>query len=328
MRAIVLEGYGGPEVLRWREVPDREPAADEVRVRVHATAVNRADILQRMGGYPPPGPKPEVELPGLEFAGEIDAVGRDVHGFRPGDRVMGLLAGGGYAEYVTTHHRLLMPIPDGLSFEEAAAIPEAWLTAYDALFMWAGARMGDRVLVHAGGSGVGTAATQLARAIGATVWTTVGSAEKAERSRALGAKRAIVYRQEDFVAVLREETGGRGADIILEFVGAPYLARDIEVAAVGGRIVVIGTMGGSHAQVPLGPLLAKRLRIQGTTLRSRPLEAKAALTQDFAVHALPLFAEGVLRPVVDRVFPVQEAAEAHRYMEANRNFGKIVLRVG
>ncbi|MBX5475950.1 MAG: NAD(P)H-quinone oxidoreductase [Clostridia bacterium] len=328
MKAIVLEGHGGPEVLRWREVPDPEPAADEVRVRVRATAVNRADILQRMGGYPQPGSRPEVEILGLEYAGEIDAVGRDVHGFRPGDRVMGLLAGGGYAEYVTTHHRLLMPIPDGLSFEEAAAIPEAWLTAYDALFAWAGARMGDRVLIHAGGSGVGTAATQLARAIGATVWTTVGSAEKAERSRALGAKRAIVYRQEDFVAVLREETGGRGADIILEFVGAPYLARDIEVAAVGGRIVVIGTMGGSHAEVPLGPLLAKRVRIQGTTLRSRPLEAKAALTQDFAAHALPLFAEGVLKPVVDRVFPVQEAAEAHRYMEANRNFGKIVLRVG
>lgn len=327
MLAVALESYGGPEVLRTRRVPAPDPSPDEVLVRVHAAALNRADILQRMGRYPAPGPKPAYEIPGLEFAGLVERVGDRVGGVRAGDRVMGLLAGGGYAQYVATHPRMLMPVPDGFSFEEAAAVPEAFLTAFDALFRQAGLSAGQTVLVHAGGSGVGTAATQLARAAGAVVVTTVGTPEKAARSLELGATRAVERGREDWVAAARGASGGRGVDVVLELVGAPNLVPDLNALAVGGRIIVVGTMAGAQAELPLSLLMGRRARVVGTLLRSRAIEEKMALTQDFVAHGLPLLARGVVRPLVDRTFPLEEVGEAHRYMEANRNFGKIVLRV-
>lgn len=327
MRAVVLEQYGGPEALTMRETPEPRHGPDEVLVRVAATALNRADLLQRQGRYPQPGPKPAVEIPGLEFAGVVAQIGERVTAVKPGDRVMGLLGGGGYAEKVVTHERLLLPVPDGMTLEAAASIPEVFFTAYDALFPQAGCMMGDTVLVHAGGSGVGIAAIQLARAAGARVLCTLGSAEKAERARALGAEVAINYKEQEFAAAVLAATGGAGADITLDFVGGPYLDGNLQAAAIGGRIVFIGTMGGATAPLNIGALMGKRLRLFGTTLRSRPLEAKIALSQAVGAHALPLFRSGALKPVVDSTFTLDEVAAAHEYMAANRNFGKIVLRV-
>lgn len=325
MRAVVLEQYGGPEVLQVREIPDLEPGVGEVRVKVAASALNRADTMQRRGVYPQPGPRPAYEIPGLEFAGTIDKIGPGVAGWQEGDRVCGLLGGGGYAEQVVIHERLLIRIPQALSFAEGAAIPEVFLTAYDALVEKAALRMGDVALIHAGGSGVGTAATQLAKAMGARTFVTVGSEEKARKSRELGAGRAILYKSEAFDEVVRAETDGRGADVIIDFIGAPYLERNLNAAAVEGRIVFVATMGGDRPEVPLGILMGKRLRLIGTVLRARPLEQKMLLTQRLNQQVMPLFAAGALRPVVDRVFALDQVADAHRYMEENRNFGKIVL---
>lgn len=327
MRAVVLEQYGGPEVLTVRETPDPRPAPDEALVQVAASALNRADILQRQGRYPQPGPKPPVEIPGLEFAGIVERTGERVTAVQRGDRVMGLLAGGGYAEQVVTHERMLLPVPPEMTLEEAASIPEVFLTAFDALFPQAVCTLGDTVLVHAGGSGVGIAAIQLARAAGARVLCTLGSAEKAERARALGADLTINYKEQDFASVVLDATGGAGADITLDFVGGPYLDGNLKAAALGGRIVFIGTMGGATAPLNIGVLLTKRLRLFGTTLRSRPLEAKIALSQAFAAHALPLFRSGAIKPVVDSAFVLAEVGAAQEYMTANKNFGKIVLRI-
>lgn len=327
MRAVVLTEYGGPEVLRVGDAPDPEPGPEDVLVRVRATALNRADLMQRAGRYPQPGPRPTHEIPGLEFAGVVEMVGPRVTLHKPGDRVMGLLAGGGYASMVATHERMALAVPDGISLEEAAPIPEVFLTAYDALFPQAGLRIGDTVLVHSGGSGVGTAAIQLVRAAGARVLTTTGSDEKAARARDLGAEVAINYRTEDFREVVQRVTGGRGADIILDFVGGPYLEQNLASAATLGRIIFIGTMGGPAAPINLGILMQKRLRLHGTVLRARPLEQKVELTQAFRRHAMPLFENGALRPVVDRVFPFDEIGAAHTYMAENANFGKIVVRI-
>lgn len=327
MHAIVLTEHGGPEVLRMGDAPDPIAGPDEVLVRIHATALNRADLLQRAGRYPQPGARPSHEIPGLEFAGLVESVGERVTQHRPGDQVMGLLAGGGYAEMVATHERMAIPVPDGMTLEEAAAIPEVYLTAYDALFPQAQLGMGDTVLVHSGGSGVGTAAIQLARATGARVLTTTGSDDKAARARELGADVAINYNAEDFAEAVGRETDGRGADVILDFVGGPYLERNLIAAAPRGRIVFIGTMGGPIAPINLGMLMGKRLQLFGTVLRSRPLEEKITLTQAFVRHAMPLFRNGALRPIVDRTFALADAPAAHEHMAANANFGKIVLRV-
>jgi putative PIG3 family NAD(P)H quinone oxidoreductase len=327
MRAIVLTEYGGPEVLRVREIPAPAPGPDDLLVRVHATALNRADLLQRTGRYPQPGSKPEHEIPGLEFAGTVEATGERVREYQPGDRVMGLLAGGGYAETVVTHERMALAIPEEMTFEEAAAIPEVYLTAFDALVLQCGLTMGDTVLVHSGGSGVGTAAIQLAHAAGARVLTTTGTDDKCARARALGAAVAINYNTEDFRQAVHAATDGRGADIILDFVGAPYLERNLACAAPLGRIVEIGTMGGATGEINLGMLMQKRLRLSGTVLRARPIEEKIALTQRFRRHAWPLFRSGALKPIVDRVFALEQAGAAHEYMASNANFGKIVLRV-
>ncbi len=324
MRAAVISGPGGPEVFSLREEPDPAFGPEEALVAVHATALNRADLLQRIGRYPgPPGTRDD--LPGLEAAGTVLAVGERVSGWRPGDRVMALLGGGGYGSRVAVHERMLLPVPASLGLTEAAAVPEVFLTAYDALVAQCGLGPAESVLVHAAGSGVGTAAVQIAAQIGCRVFGTAGSAEKLDRARELGLDVGINYREQDFAAVVREETGGRGVDVVLDVVGGEYWRGNVASLALRGRLVVVGTLSGPRTELDLGPLMRKRLRVHGTVLRSRPLEEKAALTQAVSHHLLPLFESGRLRPVVDRVFPLAEVAEAHRYMESNANFGKIVL---
>ncbi|HEY8393937.1 MAG TPA: NAD(P)H-quinone oxidoreductase [Thermaerobacter sp.] len=327
MRAVLVRQPGGPEQLYLGEYPTPEPHEGELLVRVRATALNRADILQRRGLYPPPpGASPIL---GLEMAGVVERTGPGCPGWQPGDRVFALLPGGGYAEYVTVPAGMAMRIPAKLTFEEAAAIPEAFFTAYQTLFWIGRLQAGERVLVHAGASGVGTAAIQLARDAGAEVLVTAGSEAKLEACRSLGASHAFNYKDGPFAPRVLEATGGRGVDLVLDFVGAPYWEQNLECLATDGRLVLIATMGGGVLErCDLRRLLAKRLQVTGTTLRSRSPEYKARLTQEFATRILPRFAEGRLRPIIDRVFPWEQVADAHRYMEANRNIGKIVLRVG
>ncbi len=328
MKAIVISSHGGPEELQLQDVPDPAPGPEDLLVRVRATALNRADILQRMGQYPQPGPRPEFEIPGLEFAGEVLQAGPRVEGFVPGDRVMGLLSGGGYAEQVVTHHRLAMKVPTSLSWTEAGATPEVYITAHDALAQ-CGLVAGETVLVHAVGSGVGVAAIQVAKAMGASlVLGTAGAAEKLTRARELGLDVAINYRQQDFAAETLAATGGRGVDVILDVIGAEYWEKNMRSVAVKGRMVIVGLMGGAAAQANLGMLLSKRLQVRGTVLRARPLEEKALATRAFEKSVLPHIGPGRIKIVVDSVYPLAEAAEAHRRMEANANFGKIVLEVG
>jgi putative PIG3 family NAD(P)H quinone oxidoreductase len=327
VKAIVIAEYGEPEVLTLRELPDPHASADDLLVSVRATALNRADLLQRRGLYPQPGAKPEFEIPGLEFAGTVATAGAATTGFSAGDRVMGLLAGGGYAEKIAIHHRLASPIPSSLGFEEAASVPEAFITAHDALVQ-CGFTCGESVLVHACGSGVGTAAIQIARAMGASkIFGTAGSAAKLEQATALGLDVGIDYKSENFAERIATETGKRGVDVILDFVGASYLEGNLRSLAEKGRIIVIGLMGGFTGDLPLGMLMQKRASIRGTLLRARSLEEKAAATRAFEKSVLPHLASGRIRTVVDTVLPLAEAAAAHRLMESNANFGKIVLRV-
>lgn len=328
MRAVIIEQYGEPEVLVARDdIPEPALTAGAVRVQVCATALNRADVLQRQGLYPPPGKKPQHEIPGLEFAGSVSELGEGVSGVAVGDRVCGLLAGGGYAEQVVLDAGMLIPIPDNLSFEQAAAIPEVFITAQDALFTRGRLQGGQTVLVHAGGSGVGTAAIQLAKRAGARVLATFGSEKKLHAAKALGLDEGILYKECNFAERVSELTDGRGADVIVDFIGAAYLEQNISAAAVQGRIVVVGLMGGAKTDINLGLLLGKRLEIIGTVLRARSLAEKIALTQNLVSDLLPAFAQGDLLPVIDSIMPLEQAAEAHRHMESNTNFGKIVLQV-
>ncbi len=328
MKAIVITRPGGPEVLEYREVPDPVAGPEDLLVRVRATALNRADLLQRMGGYPQPGPKPAHEIPGLEYAGEVLAVGERVEGFAPGDRVMGLLAGGGYAELVATHFRLAMKVPERLSWEEAGATPEVYITAHDALLQ-CGLVAGERVLIHAAGSGVGVAAVQIAKMMGASfVAGTAGSAEKLSRAAELGLDLGINYREQDYAEAVLQATGGAGVDVILDVIGAEYWERNLRVLAPKGRMVIVGLMGGTSATANLGLLLQKRLQVRGTTLRARPLEEKALATRAFEKSVLPHIASGRIQVVIDRVYALRDAAEAHAYMGTNANFGKIVLVTG
>jgi NADPH2:quinone reductase len=325
MKAVVITRPGGPEVLEYREVPDPVAGPEDLLVRVRATALNRADLLQRMGGYPQPGPKPAFEIPGLEYAGEVIAVGERVEGFAVGDRVMGLLAGGGYAELVATHYRLAVKVPDVLSWEEAGATPEVFVTAHDALLQ-CGLAAGERVLIHAAGSGVGVAATQIAKVMGASlVAGTAGSAEKLARAAELGLDLGINYREQDFAEEVLRATDGKGVDVILDVIGAEYWERNLRALAVKGRMVVVGLMGGTGASTNLGVLLQKRLQVRGTTLRARPMEEKATATRAFEKSVLPHIASGRVKVVIDRVYALRDAAEAHAYMATNANFGKIVL---
>jgi len=326
MKAVVFTGKGGPEVIEWKETQDPAPARGEVLVRVRAAAMNRADLLQRRGLYPPP-PGTREDIPGLELAGEIAKVGEGVAAWRPGDRVMAIAAGEAQAEYAVVHERMLLRIPDGLSLEDAGAIPEAGVTSHDALFTLGGLRPGWPVLVHAVGSGVSTAAVQIAKAAGATVIGTSRTPDKLERARALGMDHGILVGKEEprFADEVKKLTAKRGCLLVLDFVGAPYAAENLAALASGGRIVVIGTLGGAKPTLDLSLLMRARGSIVGTVLRPRPLEEKIAATQAFAREVMPLVAAGRVKPVVDAVLPAERVREAHERMEKNESFGKIVL---
>jgi putative PIG3 family NAD(P)H quinone oxidoreductase len=322
VRAVVLRSHGGPEVLTVEEVADPQPGPEEVLVDVVATALNRADILQRMGFYP--GPPMTHEIPGVEFAGRVAATGARAVQWEPGDAVMGIVGGGAYAERLVVHERQVMTVPVPVPVADAAAIPEVFITAWDALVLQGGLTSGRWALVHAGGSGVGTAAIQIARAIGARVAITA-SAGKTARCRDLGADVVIERSPHDWLGELREHVPG-GIDVVLDVVGGDEVDRNIDALALKGRIVQVGTLtGGGRADV--SKLMRKRAAIVGTLLRARPIEEKIAVTQRFAHEVLPLFDSGGLRPVIDCRYPLADAAEAHRYMESNANVGKILLDV-
>ena len=325
MRAIVLEEKGGPEVLQVRDVPDPSAGPEEVLVEIVSTAVNRADLLQRMGLYP--GPPMELEIPGLEFAGRVVAVGERVRDRSVGDPVMGISNGGCYAELIAIHERQTMLAPDALPLADAGAFPEVSITAWDALVRQGGLTSGRWALVHAGASGVGTASIQIAKAIGARIAVTA-SAGKHEVCRGLGADVVIDYNAEDFAARALEVTGGVGVDVVLDVVGGDYLPQNVKAVRLGGRIIQVGVMNGGPVPFDPGSLLAKRAALIGTTLRARPIEEKIAVTGEFAAQLLPRVDEGLLRPVIDSRFPLADAAAAHERMGANLNAGKIVLDVG
>ena len=329
MKAVVITRFGGPEVLELRDLPAPEPARGEVRVRVRATAVNRADLLQRQGSYPAP-PDAPPDIPGLEFAGEVDAVGETVADLAVGDRVFGLCGGGAYAEAIAVPARTAVKLPEGMSFEDGAAVAEAFITAWDALVTQAHLSAGETVLVQAAGSGVGTAAIQIVRAVGARALGTSRTARKLEQARALGLDEGVVLGAGGggFADAVLRATGGRGVDVVLELVGGAYLAEDLLCVAPRGRIVLVGVMGGARAELDLRLLLHKRIQLTGTVLRARPLEEKIAAVQQLGRHLVPLFARGALRPIVDRVLPLAEAAAAHAYVASNVGFGKVVLEVG
>ncbi|TMA70171.1 MAG: NAD(P)H-quinone oxidoreductase [Deltaproteobacteria bacterium] len=326
MRAILVREPGDERVLVVGDAPRPRLGAADVRIRVRTAGVNRADLLQRQGLYPPPpGASPIL---GLECAGELIEVGPAAHGLAPGQRVMALLAGGGYAEDAIVHHGSVLPVPDGMTDEEAGGFPEVFLTAFSNLFMPRLGHLapGETALVHGGGGGVGTAAIRLLREAGHRVIVTAGSEAKCRRCLELGATAAIDYRTEDFAARARELTGG-GVDVILDHIGARYLAANLAALAPGGRLVEIGLMGGAAAELNLAQLLLRRLAVIGSTLRSRSNEDKAAIVEGFRARFGAALARGALRPVVDRVLPLEQAAEAHRLMQASEHFGKIVLRV-
>jgi putative PIG3 family NAD(P)H quinone oxidoreductase len=323
MRAVLIDQPGDESVLRVGETAAPVLGPAEVRIRVAAFAINRADLLQRQGMYPPP--PGASELLGLECAGEVIEVGPEVRGVAPGERVMALLAGGGYAEEVVVDAGSAMKVTDGLELTEAAAIPEVFLTVYLNVFQLADLPGGGALLVHGGGSGIGTAAIQLAKEAGARVFVTAGSDAKCQRCLELGADVAVNYREASFREAVAEATGGRGVDVVLDSIGAPYLADNLASLAVGGRLVLIGLMGGAKTEVNLGLLLAKRLSVIGSTLRARPLAEKAALAGGFQAGFGEALAAGRLRAVVDRVWPMERIGDAHRAMKASEHFGKIVL---
>ena len=323
MRAAVITRFGGPEVLEVREVPTPQPGANQVRVRVRASALNRADVLQRLGQYPPPADAPQ-NIPGLEFAGEVDAVGAAAAQWKPGQRVFGICGGGGHAEYVVVHERTLAEVPGNLGWGDAGSIPEAFMTAHDGLWIQAALRPGERVLVNAVGSGVGLAAVQLIKAIGAEAYGTARTASKLERAREYG---MLDGWQVESGSDLARVAAKHKFEVVLELAGGDYAASDIEVLAPKGRLMIVGIVAGGQANVNLGLILAKRLRIIGTTLRSRPLEEKILATHAFAREVCPLLGRGVLKPAIDREFNLDEIRDAHRYLEANSSVGKLVLHI-
>jgi putative PIG3 family NAD(P)H quinone oxidoreductase len=326
MMAVTISEPGGPDVLTWTEVDDPgDPGPGAVLVEVSASAVNRADLLQRQGNYPVPEDAPPY--PGLECSGRIAALGDGVDGWSVGDEVCALLSGGGYAERVLVPAGQLLAVPGDLTVEQAAALPEVACTVWSNVFMLAALRPGETLLVHGGSSGIGTMAIQLARAVGARVAVTAGAAEKLARCRELGAEVLVNYREEDFVDVVRAATDGRGADVVLDNMGAKYLARNVEVLAPGGRLVVIGMQGGTKAELDLGALLRKRAAVHATSLRGRPAQEKASIVASVREHVWPLVATGKVRPIVHARYPMRDAAQAHRVLEESSHVGKVLLTV-
>ncbi|MEO6991696.1 MAG: NAD(P)H-quinone oxidoreductase [Candidatus Baltobacteraceae bacterium] len=326
MRAAVYARPGDPDVIEIRDVPAPEPGPDDVTIEVAYAGLNRADLLERMGRYGPPVAARGPAIGGLEYSGTVVARGRNVHDIALGERVFGIVGGGAHAEQVVTDARSAMRLPDALSLEAAAAIPEAFITAWDALFRLGGFALGSTLVVHAAGSGVGLAAIALAKRAGGFVLGTSRTPEKLERLRALGLDAGVAL-DGDWPAAVRALGRGRGADLILDLVGAPVLARNLEALATGGRIVQVGTLGGASGTFSLAPLMAKRATLVGTVLRARPLNEKIALARDFAARIVPLFANGRLAPIVDRTFALADLADAHRYLESNANFGKVLIAV-
>ena len=325
MKAVVITQPGGPEVLALQDVPDPVAGPGQVVLAVAASAVNRADIMQRMGHYPPPPGAPA--WPGLEASGTVVEVGEGGDGWAVGDEACALLAGGGYAEKVAVDAGQLLPVPAGVSLVDAAALPEVTCTVWSNVFMLAGLRPNETLLVHGGSSGIGTMAIQLARQVGATVAVTAGTAEKLAACEALGASVLVNYRDQDFVEVVREATGGRGADVVLDNMGAKYLGRNVDVLATSGRLVVIGLQGGTKAELDLGTLLGKRAAVLATTLRARPAAEKASIVASVREHVWPLLADGVVRPVIHERIPLADAAAAHRLVESSAHVGKVLLTV-
>ncbi|GAA1012600.1 NAD(P)H quinone oxidoreductase [Streptomyces sp. F-3] len=323
MHAITIPEPGGPEKLVWDEVPDPVPGEGEVLIDVAASAVNRADILQRQGFYdPPPGAS---RYPGLECSGRIAALGPGVSGWAVGDEVCALLSGGGYAEKVAVPAGQVLPVPKGVGLKQAAALPEVTCTVWSNVFMIAHLRPGETLLVHGGSSGIGTMAIQLARAVGARVAVTAGTRKKLERCAELGAEILIDYREQDFVEEIRRATDGAGADVILDNMGAKYLDRNVRALAVNGRLAIIGMQGGTRGELNIGALLTKRAAISATSLRARPLDEKAAIVAAVREHVWPLIADGHVRPVIDREVPMSDAATAHRLVEESGHIGKVLL---
>lgn len=324
MHAVVIAEAGEPDVLAWTEVPDPVPGEGEVLVEVTAAGVNRADVMQRKGFYPPPAGA--SEYPGLECSGTVAANGPGASKFSEGDEVCALLAGGGYAEKVVVPEGQLLPRPGNLTLVEAAALPETICTVYSNVFMTAGLRAGETLLVHGGGSGIGTTAIQMAKHAGATVAVTAGSPEKLAKCRELGADILINYREEDFSKAIKDATNGHGADVILDIIGAAYLAGNVDALAVDGRMVTIGLQKGRKAELDMGKVMTRRLTLAGTTLRARPAEQKAEIVDAVRQHVWPLVENGEITPVIHRELPISDAAEAHRIMEASTHTGKILLR--
>jgi putative PIG3 family NAD(P)H quinone oxidoreductase len=325
MKAIVVKKTDAEPILSWEAVPDVTHDSEKVLVDIKATAVNRADLLQAQGLYPPPSG--ESEILGLEMCGVIAAVGDAAEGWQVGDRVLGLLSGGGYAQQVAVDPRMLIRLPDSWSFTQGAAIPEVWLTAFSNLFLEGALQSGERVVLHAGGSGVGTAGVQMAREAGATVYVTAGSEAKLAKCRQLGASLAVNYKDQDFFKEVMAATKDQGVDLILDPVGAAYLTQNLNLLRVNGRLVNIGLLGGSTAEINLGTVLGKSLRIIGTRLRARPLTEKILITRKFKERFWPMLEEGRLQPVIDRVFPIKEAQAAHGHVRQNINIGKVVLEM-
>jgi putative PIG3 family NAD(P)H quinone oxidoreductase len=325
MRAVVASGTGGPEVLSVGEVPDPEPGSGEVVLAVAAAGLNRADLLQRQGFYPPP--PGASDMLGMECSGTVAAVGAGVTGWSVGDRACALLSGGGYAERVAVPAGQLMPVPDGVDLVTAAALPEVACTVWSNVFMAAGLRPGESLLVHGGAGGIGTFAIQLAHQLGSRVLTTAGTPEKCEACAALGADVVVDYREQDFVAAVREYTGGDGVDVVLDNMGAAYLDRNLDALATEGRLVIIGLQGGTRAELDINKLLRKRGAIIATTLRARPVEEKSAICASVVEHVWPLVGDGRVRPVVHGALPLEEVAAAHALMESGEHSGKILLRL-
>jgi NADPH:quinone reductase len=323
MNVVEIAAPGGPEELKLATRPTPVPGEGEVLVRVAAAGVNRPDVMQREGRYPPP--PGASDIPGLEIAGEVVALGPGVQGLAPGNRVTALLAGGGYAAYAVAAAPLCLPVPENLSMVEAAAIPETFFTVWTNLFDRGGLKAGETVLIHGGTSGIGTTAIQLAHALGARVFATAGSADKARACERLGAVRGIDYHAENFVEIVRKETDGKGVDVILDMVAAAYLARNLDALAIEGRLVVISLIGGARAELNLNTIMSKRLTLTGSTLRIRSVAQKAIVADGVRRHVWPLIAAGKIKPVINATFPLAEASEAHRLMESSKHIGKIVL---